>query len=180
MVLAARNSAWCWPFALVSSALWAYQVWTAYGLLFDAALNVFYAGMAVVGLWAWARGSRAEVAAEIRVAPLREHLQWIAGGLVAAGVCAVLAKAYTTAGLPMLDAVSTVGSVIGTVLLIQRKLANWLYLLAMDVLYVGIYWERGSVLFAGLFVVYCALAVVGYLNWRRLYAAQGPGSVSGV
>lgn len=53
VTLAARNSVWCWPFAFVSSLLWAYQVWFAYALLFDAALNLFYAGMAVVGLARW-------------------------------------------------------------------------------------------------------------------------------
>jgi len=176
VVLAARASAWCWPFAFVSSCLWSYQVYIAYDLYFDAALNVFYAVMALVGLWQWQR-SRAkqnipEQPLAIRSMRATEHLAWIGGGALVTVLGVVLAKAYTEAALPLPDATTTVYSIIGTILLIQRKLENWLYLLAMDVVYVWLYLDRGSVLFAGLFVVYCILAVYGYLSWRQRMQGQ--------
>lgn len=168
VVLAARDSAWCWPPAFVSSGLWAYQVFVAYDLYFDAALNVFYALMAVAGLWRWSRGDPGADANPITSMSAREHLAWITAGAVATAACVVLAKAYPAAAMPLADATTTVYSVIGTILLIERRLENWLYLLAMDVVYVWLYWERGTPLFAGLFAVYCVLAVVGYVSWRRL------------
>ncbi len=171
VVLASLNSPWCWPFAFVSSALVSYQVWFAYRLLFDAGLNIFYAAMAVVGLWRWqtrraARGP--ERVKPITALSLREHAYIIAGGLAVSLLCGVLAQAYTKVSFPYLDALTTVFSVVGTFLLVERKLENWLYLLAMDVLYVYLYSAKGSALFAGLFVVYTLLAGVGYYNWRRL------------
>ena len=175
VILAARNSVWCWPFAFVSSCLWAYQVWFAYDLLFDTVLNALYAVLAILGLYKWAVGSThnaGEVQQSIQSMSWREHAYWIVGGVVVTVLLAVLAKAYTTAQLAGIDALTTVGSVIGSILLVQRRLENWLYLLVMDVLYVGIYWERGSVLFAGLFVLYCVLAVVGYRNWQRMMRSE--------
>lgn len=173
VVLAARDSVWCWPPAFASSCLMAYRVFTAYGLYFDAALNVFYAAMAVVGLLRWTRGGAHEAAAApITSMSWREHAAWIGGGAVVVAVCVVLAEAYTAAALPLPDATTTVYSVIGTVLLVERRLENWLYFVAMDAVYVWLYLERGSALFAGLFAVYTVLAVIGYLSWRRL-AGEG-------
>ena len=170
VVLAARNSDWCWPFGFVSSCLWAYQVWVAYDLLFDMLLNSFYAVMAVIGWIRWrsSNSNTAKKQATISESTLREHLLLILGGVALSALLAVLAEAYTSAQFAFVDALTTVGSVIGTVLLIRRKLSNWLYLLAMDIIYVWLYLERGSPLFAGLFVVYCVLAVYGYLHWRAI------------
>lgn len=152
--------------------LWAYQVWTAYGLLFDTVLNAFYAVMAIVGFWRWFMAGRIRESAVAVTPPLlvtrmslRHHTLCIGLGLLLSGALWVLAKAYTTAELPGPDAVTTVFSILATFLLIERKLENWLYLLVMDLAYVLIYFERGSIVFAGTFILYAVLAIVGYRTW---------------
>ena len=173
VVLAARGSAWCWPPAFASSCLMAYRVFAAYDLYFDAALNAFYAAMAVVGLWRWTRGTpNAGEAPPITAMSWREHAAWIGGGAIVVAVGAGLAEAYTAAARPLADATTTVYSVIGTILLVERRLDNWLYFAAMDAVYVWLYHERGSALFAGLFAVYTVLAVIGYASWRRSMTAE--------
>ena len=168
VVLAARPSAWCWPVGFVSSCLWAYRVSVAYDLYFDAALNAFYAVMSAVGLWRWTRRADGRGAAPpITRMRAREHVAWLGLGAGATAACAVLAEAYTEAAMPLVDAATTVYAVIATVLLIERRLENWLYFLAVDAVSVWLYLERGSPLFAGLFVVYCGLAAWGYASWRR-------------
>ena len=176
VVLAARPSAWCWPVGFVSSCLWAYRVFVAYDLYFDAALNGFYAAVSVVGLWRWTRGGGdgGGAAAPITRMRAREHVAWLALGAGATAGCAVLAEAYTEAAMPLADAATTAYAVIATVLLIERRLENWLYFLAVDAAYVWLYLERGSPLFAGLFAGYCGLAAWGYASWRR----QGAGAAA--
>ena len=165
--LAARNSVWCWPLAFVGSCLWAWQVWTAYDLLFDTALNVFYAGMALVGLWRWRRGDREDAALPITRVPPRGHALVIGAGLALSVALALWAEYYTDAALPALDAATTVFSVLATYLLIGRRLGNWLYFVVIDLAYVYIYLERGSVIFAVTFGIYAAMAAYGYRAWRR-------------
>lgn len=170
--LAGRNSAWCWPLAFAGSALWAWRVWTAYDLLFDTALNVFYAVMALVGLWRWVRADGGGVQGAASGLPIarmsyREHVRTLAIGVALSVMMTILAEAYTTAALPAADAATTVFSVLATFLLIGRRLENWVYFAVVDVAYVWIYLERGSVVFAATFVVYTAMAVVGYRRWRR-------------
>ena len=173
VVLAARSSNWCWPVGFVSSALWAYQVWVAYDLLFDAALNGFYAVISVVGFLKWRRsGERPADPGPITELSLGAHAVYIACGVALTLLLAPLAERLAGAALAYPDALTTVGSVIGTVLLIQRRLSNWLYFIVMDVIYVWLYLDRGSPVFAGLFVVYVGLAAYGYMAWRREAAAQ--------
>ena len=163
--LAGRNSVWCWPLAFVGSCLWAFQVWTAYDLYFDTALNIFYAAMAVLGLSRWYLGAGG---AEVMISrmKLREHAAVVGGGVVASVALTVLAQAFTTAALPAADATTTVFSVLATFLLIGRRLENWIYFIVIDVAYVWIYLERGSVVFALTFAIYTAMAAWGYRQWR--------------
>ena len=44
--------------------------------------------------------------------------------------------------------------------------------IGVDVLYVGMFIFKGLFLTAGLYAVFLALAVKGYLDWRRSMAAQ--------
>ena len=172
VILAARNSAWCWPFAFVSSCLWAWQVWFAYNLLFDAALNIFYAAMAIWGAWRWwySTGQRSDDS--ITSMSTRQHLLAIGFGVSSSILLGYIASVSTIAALSYLDALTTVFSIMATFMLIERKLENWIYFLVMDILYVYLYLDRGSLIFAILFVVYCIMAAIGYVNWKKIRATQ--------
>ncbi len=52
LVLAIRENLWCWPAAFLSSALTVVVMFGA-RLYSEAALNVFYAAMAVYGYYQW-------------------------------------------------------------------------------------------------------------------------------
>ena len=167
--LAAKNSVWCWPLAFVGSCLWAWQVWTAYDLIFDTALNVFYAAMAVVGLARWLSADGGESETELPITRMRRvhHLGVVTAGALLAFLLAMWGRYfYPAAALPALDAVTTVFSILATFLLIGRRLGNWLYFLVVDLVYVYIYLDRGSVIFAATFVIYAVMAVYGYRAWR--------------
>ena len=73
---------------------------------------------------------------------------------------------YPSAALPTLDAATTVFSVLATFLLIGRRLGNWLYFFVVDLVYVYVYLDRGSLIFAATFLVYAVMAVYGYRAWR--------------
>ena len=52
VVLALRQSLWCWPAALLSTLLFTHVMWQS-ALLSDALLQLYYAGMALYGWWRW-------------------------------------------------------------------------------------------------------------------------------
>ncbi len=180
--LAARDNNWCWPFAAVSAVLWAHQSLVVYGLVSDALLQVFYFGMAGVGLFRWqrSRASRPEkdtldgiamapaepAQRSIRHMSLREHALVIGSGMGLGLLLGYTVGAWATATQTYLDAVTTTFSVMATFLLIWRRLENWLYWVVIDAVYVYIYLRSGALLFALLMVGYVVMAGYGYYAWR--------------
>ena len=63
LLLAMRESLWCWYAAFISTAIFLVLFWDV-GLLMESALQVYYLGMAVYGWWQWQHGSegKAELA----------------------------------------------------------------------------------------------------------------------
>jgi nicotinamide mononucleotide transporter len=165
--LAARDNNWCWLFAGISTAAWAYQSFFVYSLVSDALLQVFYFIMAGVGLWRWRRAEMPGAVASISNMTLTEHLL-VVGGSVLGGIALGYGFSQVlTAAATYPDAITTVGSVLATFLLIGRRLENWLYWVVIDLAYVWIYLGQGALLFAVLMGIYTIMAIYGYLNWSK-------------
>lgn len=193
--LAADDNNFCWVFAAVSTACWAYLSYFEYQLVSDALLQVFYFVMAGVGMWRW-RSEPAPPPSEeeqflaeafpdpfggygeslvpttpIRTMTVREHALTIGGSTLAGLALGYFLSAVLTSAATYPDALTTAFSVAATFLLVNRRLENWLYWVVIDAAYVWIYYRQGALLFAALMVLYVGMAVYGYLNWRAEQAA---------
>ncbi|MEM1216469.1 MAG: nicotinamide riboside transporter PnuC [Bacteroidota bacterium] len=168
VILSARNNPWCWPFGIVSCALWAYVSYYQYNLYADALLQVFYVIMGFVGLYQWVRPSAD--ASEQQGLPIttirpREHLYIIIVGITG-GVLLGYFFSHTAAAATYFDAVTTSFAVLATFLLIQRRLTNWWYWIVVDVAYTILYWQQGAYLFSLLMVSYVFIAAYAYQRWK--------------
>lgn len=165
LVLAIRQIAWCWLAAFVASILSIF-VFADAQLYMQSALQVFYAGMAVYGWWQWTRGSSAESGpARVHTWPLHRHL--------IALVCVTMLSAvfawglsFTRQAMPLLDSFVTVASVLTTWMVARKLLENWLYWFVIDSISIYLYLSQGLLLYAGLFVLYLVLVVIGFRQWR--------------
>ena len=173
LVLAIRESLWCWPAAFLSSAL---TILVMFGvqLYSEAALNVFYAAMAVYGWYQWRYGGRTSGARELPIGvwPLRAHALAIGGSVVLSVGIGWVVSRNTAAAYPYLDAFVTVSSVVTTYMVARKILENWLYWLVIDSLSLYLYWQRELNLYVGLFALYLVLVVIGLVRWHRDWRAQ--------
>jgi nicotinamide mononucleotide transporter len=180
--LAARDNNWCWLFAAVGSLIWAHQMWVEYALVSDALLQLFYFGMALVGIYRW-RGQRRRQREStldslalppehdgrppIRRMTLAEHLTVGVSGLLLGYALASFARTFRPdVALIYWDGFTTAFSILATFLLIARRIENWLYFLVIDVAYVYIYLLTGAYLYLLVMVIYIGMALYGYLQWR--------------
>ena len=76
---------------------------------------------------------------------------------------------FTDSTVPFWDSFTTALSIVAMWLLSRKYMEQWLVWLVVDITTVALYIYKGIPLTAGLYVVYSALAVVGYLKWRREY-----------
>ncbi|NJD30642.1 MAG: nicotinamide mononucleotide transporter [Gammaproteobacteria bacterium] len=172
VLLAIRQSRWCWPAAATSSAIYLVLFWRG-GLPMQAALQAFYIAMAAYGWRAW-RASHGQ-AEELPVGTWRgrRHVIALATVAVAAGVNSRLVTAGNGLLVAYVDAFVAWGSVLATWMVARKVLENWLYWIGLDLLAAALYYGQGFHATAGLFLVYVALAAKGYSEWRADCRRQG-------
>jgi nicotinamide mononucleotide transporter len=166
LVLAIRQDARCWGFAIASAALYL-VVFTRAGLHMQAALQLFYAGMALYGWRTW-RGTADSLPVAISRWSARQHVMaWSAIALVTAINGALLEPRAADGWVPYADAAIAWGSVLTTWMVTRKILENWLYWIGLDAAMTALAAWQGLAATALLFVLYTLLAVRGYWQWRR-------------
>ncbi|MEM1320320.1 MAG: nicotinamide riboside transporter PnuC [Bacteroidota bacterium] len=169
VILAARESIWCWFWGIISCSFLAYATYYFYQLQLDALLQIFYVIMGFIGLYRWRYGGQQQAELRIRRMSAGEHLRLITLGIILSLAFGYFFDNYTSAAATYLDASTTMFSVIATFLVIGKRLENWLYWIVVDMVYVYLYSSREAWLFALLLFIYTIIAVFGYLEWRKRY-----------
>jgi len=166
LLLAIRESIWCWLCAGASTAIYVYLFMTAH-LYMESALNVFYFGMAVYGFVIWYRGHTPDHELPVVVWPLQWHVAAAAAILVASVASGYLLDTRTDAAFPYVDSLTTWSAIWATFLVARKVLENWWYWLVIDFASIFIYWSRDLQLTSALFVLYVILIPFGLLRWSR-------------
>lgn len=171
ILLAAKESQWCWLFAFFSTLVYTVLFWNDQ-LPMQALLNFYYMGMAIYGYWVWHQHGTQTEKLNISRWPWLRHVAFIALGVgVSALVSAYLQKTGQSQS-PVLDAYTTVFSVMNTWLIARKVLENWLYWAVIDGAATVLYVQTGYYATAALFVLNTILAIVGFISWVNLYRQQ--------
>jgi nicotinamide mononucleotide transporter len=155
-----------WPLAIASSLLYA-LLFADSRLYGEASLQFVFVALAFWGWWQWARRPDAGV---LKVRSMAPRQRWTALLLTLAAwplLGALLAR-MTDSDVPYLDALPTVASITGQVLLGRKFVENWPVWVGVNVFSVGLFAIKGLWLTVLLYAVFCALALVGWRAWRRM------------
>ena len=164
--LAARESLWNFPVAIVSCGLYVLVYFRAQ-LYADSKLQIFFVLLNLYGWYEWRFGGQDR--AELTITRTRPG-EWAAvlGFVVlfTVGYGYYLAH-FTDDALPHWDSFTTAGSMAAQYLLMRKRLENWLLWMLVDSIYVPILWYKHLYPTSGLYALYLGLAVYGYFEWRR-------------
>jgi nicotinamide mononucleotide transporter len=161
-----------WPLAIVSSLLYA-LLFAQSRLYGEASLQVFFVVVALWGWWEWLRGtgSDGQPLKVHRLSP-RQRMAVAAVTLALWPALALLLDHATDSDVPWLDALPTVGSLTGQVLLGRKLVENWPVWVAVNVFSVGLFAVKGLWLTVILYALFAALAVVGWRTWTALVGRE--------
>ena len=171
ILLAAKESQWCWPFAFFSTIIYTVLFWEGQ-LPMQALLNFYYIGMAVYGYWLWRKHGKTENTLAITSWGWPKNLAFIAIGLIISATATYYLMINNQSQSPALDAYTTVFSVMNTWLMAKKVLQNWLYWVIIDAAAVVLYVETSYNATAALFVLNTILAIAGYISWVKLHKQQ--------
>ena len=164
--LAARESLWNFPTAIVSCVLFI-VIYYRKGLYADSGLQVMFIGLSVYGWYEWLYGSRDRTPLTVTRTTAGE---WGSGAVFIAAFTAGFGYYlghHTDSTFPYLDSFTTGTSIVAQLLLTRKRLENWWLWLLVDSIYVPVLWVKEAYPSSLLYALYLGLAAYGYWQWRR-------------
>ena len=159
---------WGWPLTVVASALYAWLFYSSklYG---EAGVNVFFAVTATWGWTQWLKGQYDDGEAPLVIRKLgRQGIQnttlawavlWV--------MCAALLHHVTDSDVVWADGFVTAGSIVGTILLGRKFIANWPVWLLVNAASIALFAYKGLTLTVLLYVIFLGMALWGWVGWHR-------------
>jgi nicotinamide mononucleotide transporter len=174
VTLNAQGRVLTWPFAIASSATyaWVFQDAKLFG---DAALQLVFIGLAIYAWWCWSKKDdldghqTAKPFGNVSRNPLIACL--LAWALLFLLLKWVLLN-FTSSDVPNTDAFLTAGSLVATYMSAQKWLENWLVWAFVDLIYVGLYIYKDLYLTAVLYSLFIALCFWGWRHWSEQIQQQ--------
>jgi len=159
---------WLWPFGIISSALF---VFIFYNTRFyaDMSLQGYYLVISIYGWYHWMSGAREGNGKKLQVTriPVRSGvILSIIFVILWAGIFLVLSR-FTNSDVPVGDAFTTAGGIIGTWMLARKKLENWLVWIIVDAVAAALYFYKGLYPTVILYIIFAVIALFGYLRWKK-------------
>ncbi|WP_225767989.1 nicotinamide riboside transporter PnuC [Inquilinus sp. Marseille-Q2685] len=172
VALIIRRSVWNYPFGVAMVVLYG-KIFFDVKLYSDALLQVFFLVVQLAGWWGWLRRRGEDGLVRVESSPTRDRILAVAATALLSLALGHAMAAWTDAALPHWDAAIAAMSVTAQTLLALRRIENWLFWIATDVVAIGVYAAKGLVLTAGLYGIFLVLATLGLLQWLR-HLEAGP------
>ncbi len=170
IVLAAMGHILNWPISIVSSGAYAvlYYKFKLYG---DSFLQLYFLATAVYGWYYWLEREKRHEKPIVQLS--------VSGWFVAIAAIAILTALlsafldnYTNTDVPYIDGFCTAMSFVAQILMARKVLQNWILWVVVDVCYVPLLLYKGLASTAVLYAVLVILAVLGYVEWKRIWKQE--------
>ena len=167
-----RANTWLWVVGAIMPCVHGLLYYSS-GLYADCAMQLYYVLAGLYGLIAWLIGHKSkDKPLKIGTTPLSIALSLVAIYGVLHILLYYLLVHFTDSTVPFWDSMTTAMSMVAMWMLSRKYIEQWLVWCVVDAITVGLYLYKGIPLTAGLYTLYTALAVVGYLRWRRMVKAE--------
>ena len=167
-----KANIWLWVIGLIMPIVHG-TLYFRQGLYADFSMELYYILAGIYGLVAWRRGdkkSKSEL--KISYTPRAAWVAIVGVYVLLHATIYMLLVTFTDSNVPFWDSLTTSLSVVAYWLLSRKYVEQWLVWLAVDVITVGLYIYKDIPLTAGLYALYSALAIAGYMRWRRVIESE--------
>lgn len=137
------------------------------GIYADAAMQLYYVAAGIYGLIIWKRRPKNASDGKIRHTPKEWILNLVVLYAFFHAELYLFLVEFTDSVVPFFDSMSTALCIVAMWMLSRKLVEQWLVWLVVDMISVGLYIYKGIPITAGLYTLYCVLAVAGYMRWRR-------------
>jgi nicotinamide mononucleotide transporter len=166
VIYSMRENILVYPSGIISVLIYVYLAFQ-YKLYADMGVNGYYFIMSVYGWYYWTNTDGQKSQIPVSVNSPKEHLYSL-GILIGSFITLVLILInFTDSDVPIWDATTTAFAILGMWLMARKKLENWIAWIIADVISIPLYFYKGLVLTSFQFLIFTALAIMGYFAWRK-------------
>jgi nicotinamide mononucleotide transporter len=154
-----------WIFGFFTSALYIIVFWEA-KFYADMSLQMYYLVVSIYGWINWHKGNEKNELA-ISTITKRQFFNLSVMSLCGFAMYYIVLKNFTDSPIPFSDFIVGALSVTATWMLARKILENWIVWIVADALAIFLFVYRGLYPTAILFMIYTAMAAVGYFQWKN-------------
>ena len=173
VLFARKNNILVYPIGLVSTILYVYILFEFefYG---DLIINCYYTIMSVLGWYLWSKTIGGHEEFPISTMNRKEFLISM---LIFTITLTFVVLVYHFFGkftdwTAYVDALTTGLFFVGMWLMAKRKIENWILWIIADTISVPLYFYKGLTFSSFQFLILTIIAILGYLEWKRLLQKQ--------
>ena len=177
--LSAKNKVISWPVGLVGVVLYGflfYQI-QLYSDLFE---QLYYLLTGFWGWWVWTHPAAKERDTNSELVISRTSRNFNLIGLASIVILTFSLSSFMSnihlifpvlfpvaASFPFMDAFTTAASFVANVYLVKRKIENWFLWIIVDIISVFLYYQKGVIFLALLYVFFLINAFKGVYDWSK-------------
>ena len=178
--LVAKNNILTWPVGMVGIVLFGFLFWQIQ-LYSDFIEQIYFFFMSIYGWWMWSSMKKTKqktTQTKLKITlnskqSNKIYVVVIVLGTIVMGYFVGHIDLYfpqifpEQASFPYLDAFTTVMSFVATILMAKKKIECWYLWILVDVIGVGLYFEKDVVFVSFLYLIFLFIATKGYFIWRK-------------
>ena len=173
VLFARKNNILVYPTGLVSTLIFVYILleWKLFG---DFIINIYYSIMSVLGWYLWTRKKNGADEFPISIMNGKDYF---ISSLIFTITLLFVAFVYQffdkfTDWTAYVDTLTTALFFVGMWLMAKRKIENWIIWVIADIISVPLYFYKGLTFSSMQFLLFTIIAILGYLEWKRLLQKQ--------
>ncbi len=174
VIYSAKNSILVYPTGLVSTFIFVYILYTA-NLYGDLIINAYYFYMSLYGWILWSRkDNKNHDLLKISTVSVKENKICLAIFIVSVIFVSVVYHFFNMFNQwwAYIDTFITGLFFIGMWLLAKRKIENWLYLIAGDIIAIPLFFYKGLIFTGFFYIVLTIIAIFGYQSWKKTLQSE--------
>ena len=162
--LSIKKNTYIWPMGIIGVIAYLYIFYST-KLYADCLLQIFFIVQGIYGWYNW----KIKLKNDLNVS------KWAISNSIISFLMVVLVtfliaqllKAYTDASSPYPDAFASCLSLMANWLMTKKKIESWIYWIAADLIYIGLFLYKGLHLSSFLYLVFLIMSIGGLINWNR-------------
>ncbi|MFY7963833.1 MAG: nicotinamide riboside transporter PnuC [Chitinophagaceae bacterium] len=161
-----------YPTGIINTVLYTWFCFYWWGLYAEGSLNFYYTIMSIYGWYAWTKGSNNKPIS-ISWNTKKDWTYSLLFFVACWSVLYVILTKFTNSNVPLADSFASATAYTGMWQMTQKKIENWLWWMATNMASIPLYFYKGAVFTSFQYLVFLALAIAGFIEWRKKYLLMG-------